>query len=117
LRWRIEIVKRELVFFFVILILGFLDWLTTVVGVLFCGATEVNPLFAGLTKSSLFVFSILKLTAVLFVAFAFYKGTLAVKSPINSWNFTKRFLYGGYSLTFLALTGIVGSNMIGLFRV
>ena len=108
--------KVEVVFLSAILLVGLLDWLTTVAGVLFCGASEVNPLLSGLAKSSLLVFSLVKLTAVTLVGFTFYKGASVSKTSVSGWNFTKGFLYGGYSLTFLALTAIVGSNMIELFR-
>jgi polyferredoxin len=109
--------KKELIFFSAIIIVGFLDWLTTVTGVFFYGATEVNPLLCGLTKSSMILFSIVKLSAVVLIGFAFYKAAAISKSRTNDWHFTKRFLYGGYSLTFLALTVVVASNMITIFRV
>jgi hypothetical protein len=109
--------KKELLLFSAIILLGFLDWLTTVTGVIFFGAAEANPLLSGLTKSSIILFSVVKLSAVLLIGFAFYKATAISKSGTNDWHLTRRFLYGGYSLTFLALTAVVASNMIAIFRV
>ena len=109
--------KKELLLFSAIILVGFLDWLTTVTGVLFFGATESNPFLSGLTKSSMLLFSGVKLSAVLLISFAFYKAAAICKSESNDWQFIKRFFYGGYSLTFLALTAIVGSNMLAIFRI
>ena len=108
--------KKELLLFSVIILLGFLDWLTTVTGLFFLGATEVNPLLSGLTKSSMILFSVVKLSAVLLIGFAFYKAAAISKSRTNDSVFATRFLYGGYSLTFLMLTVVVTSNMIVVFR-
>jgi hypothetical protein len=109
--------KKELLLFSAIILLGVLDWLTTVTGVFFLGAAEANPLLSGLTKSSMIIFSVVKLSAVLLVGFAFYRALEISKSRTNDWHLTKRFLYGGYSVTFLVLTGVVASNMIAIFRV
>jgi hypothetical protein len=109
--------KKELLFFFAIILMGFLDWLTTVIGVFFFGATEVNPLLSGLTKSSMILFSAVKLSAVVLAGFALYKAAAISRPTNNDWHFTKRFLDGGYSLTFLALTAVVANNMIVVFRL
>jgi len=109
--------KKELLLFSAIILVGFLDWLTTVTGLFFYGAAEANPLLSGLTKSSMILFSVVKLSAVVLIGFAFYKAAAISKSRTHDWRFTKRFLYGGYSLTFFALTAVVASNMIAIFRV
>jgi hypothetical protein len=111
--------KMELFFFSAIILVGFLDWLTTFAGVLFFGAAEANPFLSGLTKSSMLLFSIVKLSAVLLVGSAFYKAAAIGESTID-WHFakfTKQFLYGGFSLTFLFLSVVAASNMITLFRI
>ena len=109
--------KKELVFLSAIIILGFLDWLTTTIGIFFFGAAEANPLLSGLTRSSMILFSVVKLTAVMLIGFAFYKAVAVSRSATSDWHFTKRLLNGGYSLTFLALTAVVASNMMTIFRV
>jgi hypothetical protein len=109
--------KKELVFFSAIIVLGFLDWGTTTIGLMFYGATEVNPLLSGLTRSSMLLFSLVKLSAIVLVGFAFYKAAAMSNSATSGLHFTRRFLYGGYSLTFLALTAVVASNMISIFGV
>jgi hypothetical protein len=109
--------KKEILLFSAIILLGLLDWATTTSGILFCGATETNPLLSGLTKSSTILFDAVKLSAVAIVGLAFYKALAISKSSTKNWQNTKSFLYGGYSLTFLVLTVTVAINMIAIFKV
>lgn len=112
-----EMPKKELLFFSAIMIMGFLDWLTTVTGVLFFGATEVNPLLSGITKSSMVLFSAVKLSAVVLAGFVFYKAAVISTTPSTNWHFATRFVDGGYSLTLLALTAVVVNNLITVFKL
>jgi hypothetical protein len=107
-------IKKELLFFSSIILIGFLDWLTTVIGVLFFGATEINPMFVELTKSSMVLFSAVKLSAVFFAGFTLYKAGAICRPIANDWHFTGRFLDGGYLLTLLALTAVVTNNIIAI---
>lgn len=93
-----------------------MDWLTTVAGILFFGATEANPILTVLTKSGLLLFSVVKLSVVVIVGLTFSKAVSVGESTTCGWNFTKGFLYGGYSLTVLTLSVIVSSNIFVLFR-
>jgi len=109
--------RKEITFFFAIVFLGVLDWLTTVSGVLFFGASEVNPLLTGLTQTNLLLFSIAKLFAVLLAGFAFYKAGALIRISKADWHFTNMFLNGSCSMTVLALTAIVTSNMVAILKV
>lgn len=109
--------KKELLLLSAIIVLGCLDWLTTVTGVVYFGATEVNPLLSGLTTSSMVLFSAVKLSTVAIVGLAFYKATAINKSEASNWQFGTKFLTGGYSLTFLVLTIVVVNNIATVFRL
>ena len=65
--------KKELLFCSALILMGILDWLTTVTGILCFGAVEVNPLFAGLTKTNILVCSEIKLSIVYLQEFCFIK--------------------------------------------
>ncbi len=106
---------RELVFFSAIVLLGFLDWLTTTTGIVFFGATEVNPLLGGLAGSSMLLFSLVKLSTVVCTGLAFYKAAAISSTPTSDWQYTKRFLNAGYLATFLALTAVVINNVTTIF--
>ncbi len=105
------------IFFSTILIVGFLDWLTTVTGILFCGATEVNPLMSGLTSSSMVLFSAVKLTAVALAGVAFYKAAAIIKPTSGDGQFTSKFIIGGFSLTVFALLAVVANNVVTILSV
>ncbi len=100
----------------IVFVLGYLDWLTTMVGLIFCGGVELNPLLSGLTKSSMLIFSAAKLTAVALAGFAAYKAIDVTKSPRN-WRFTTKFVNGGISFTVLALSVVVANNMTVVFKL
>jgi hypothetical protein len=50
-----------------------MDWLTTVIGIIFFGAVEGNPFLAELTRTSLLAFTAIKLSTTIFVGLLFYK--------------------------------------------
>jgi Domain of unknown function (DUF5658) len=94
-----------------------LDWLTTVVGLLFSGGTELNPVLSGLTKSSMLVFSGAKLTGVALAGFAAYKATDITINAKNDWHLTKKFVNGGISIIVFSLIVVVANNMIVVFKL
>lgn len=109
--------RKELLFCVALILMGFLDWLTTMIGILFFGATETNPLISGLTQSSMLTFSTVKLSAVSLAGFVFYKagamGRIAGQAPC----FASRFLDSGYVVSLLALTAFVINNITVVFRL
>jgi len=102
-------IKKDLFVFSALVLVGFLDWLTTVVGVAFFGASESNPLMFGLVSLNMVLFSVVKLVAVVVAGLIFYKA-IGLTAGLNL-SFTKRFLDIGYSLTFLSLTVVVINNL------
>ncbi len=50
---------------------GSMDCLTTVIGILYFGAVELNPFIAGVVSTNLLAFVILKLTTTFFVCLTF----------------------------------------------
>jgi hypothetical protein len=105
-------IKKSWLFFSALVLVGFLDWLTTVVGVSFFGASETNPLLINIVTSSIVLFSVVKLFAVFAGGLAFYKA-VGLTTNLNK-GLTKRFLDISYSLTFLALSVVVFNNLISL---
>jgi hypothetical protein len=97
--------------------MGFLDWVTTVLGVLCFGVVEVNPLFTGMIDSNILVFSGIKLSAAMLIGFLFYKGYAIEKTPGITSNLGKRFLESGYYVSLMALTAVVTNNVITVVSV
>jgi hypothetical protein len=109
--------KKTLLFCFALLLLGFLDWLTTIAGVFCFGAVEVNPLFSGLAHSNVLAFSGIKLLVTVFVGLLFYK-TDKIKDNIGSnFNLGKHILNTGYFASFMILTVAVANNITLIVRI
>jgi len=97
--------------------MGFLYWLTTVLGILYFGAVELNPLFAGIIDSNILVYSGIKLSTSVLIGFLFYKGyTIEKTLGINS-HLGKLFLGSGYFASLMALTVVVANNIIAVVRI
>ena len=105
-------IKKNWLFFFALVLVGFLDWITTIVGVAFFGASETNPLLVDLVSSNMIIFSAVKLFAVVAGGFAFFKAVGLTKT--YNQGLTKRFLDVSFSMTFLALALVVFNNLIVL---
>ena len=108
-------VRKRLLLCSAIVLVGFLDWLTTTVGLVFFGAAEANPLLAGLTQSSMLLFSLAKLTAVSLTGAAFYKAMGGAFGQVSC--FTSRFMYSGYFASLFLLTGLAVNNIIVIIRI
>ncbi len=107
--------RWELLVFGAVVLLGTLDWATTVTGIVFRGAVETNPLLA-IATSSLPVFSAIKLAAVSLAGLAFYKAA-SMCGCGGGGKFAARFLAGGSCLTVLFLTAVVANNVIAIVSV
>lgn len=55
-----------------LVVMGSMDCLTTVVGILYFGAVELNPFIAGVVSTNLVAFTVLKLTTSVFVGLIFH---------------------------------------------
>ena len=104
--------KKEVLFAFALILMGTLDWVTTVTGTLWFGAVEVNPLFAGLTQTNILLFSVVKLAAVVLTGCLFYKADKIVEVVKSNSHLGKRVLESGYVISLMALTFAVTNNMI-----
>ena len=109
--------KKELVPCLFLISLGFLDLLTTVLGVHYFGAVEINPLFVGIINSNILIYSGIKLSTAILIGFLFYKGYANEKKPGINSNLGKRVLDSGYCVSLMALTVVVTNNMIAVVRV
>ena len=78
--------------------MGSMDWLTTIIGILYFGAVEANPFFANLTRTSLPAFTVIKLAITICVGLLFHqtKKSLMKTQDENSKVFVRmRYLLKG----------------------
>jgi hypothetical protein len=106
----VRMVKKEVIFCTTIILIGTLDWLTTIVGVVFFGATENNPLLANFTQTNLLLFSAIKLTAITITGLLFYKAETKTKRSNEFSPLLKKFVNSGYILSLFALSTVVLNN-------
>jgi hypothetical protein len=103
-----------------LVIMGITDCVTTVIGILYHGDTELNPLMTGIVNTNIGVFLVVKLTATMIAALSF---VIANKTLMKTQNKgTKTFIYSSKLikiasvgvLVFLAI--VITNNLLVLFR-
>ena len=99
-----------------LVLMGSMDWLTTIIGIFYFGAVEVNPFFADITRTNLVAFTVIKLTTTLFVGLWYYLGErmlLRLKDK-NSKSFlcARILLRGGFVVITVVLLFAVLNNLI-----
>lgn len=109
-------VKKGVIFLSSIVLLGFADLFTTVLGVAFFGAAEVNPLLSGLIQANIPFFIGLKAVAVLLSGFAFYAGTKTVAQSSNRSGMHIRFIDFGYFACVTFLSFVVTNNVVVILK-
>jgi hypothetical protein len=109
-RQMVSMVKKELFFCTTIILIGTLDWLTTIVGIVFFGATENNPLLANFTQTNMLLFSAIKLTAITITGLLFYKAETKTKLSSEISPSIKKFINSGYIISLFALSAVVLNN-------
>ncbi len=110
-------VKKEVLFCTTIILIGTIDWLTTLVGIVFFGASETNPLLANLTQSNMVLFSVVKLIAVTLTGLIFYKAETQTRLTNKISPFAKKFLNAGYLTSLLMLSAVVINNFNAIFKL
>jgi len=102
-----------------LIIMGTIDCITTVIGILYHGATELNPFMAGIVSTNIGAFLIVKLATIMIAPSSF---VLADKTLRNTQNKgTKTFIFSSKlikiasasTLVFLAI--VVTNNLLVLF--
>ena len=99
-----------------LILMGSMDWLTTIVGIAFFGAIEANPFLADITQISLPLFTVIKLSTTIMVGLLFYKAekTLLGTPDKNTRSFkiARITLRAAYISAILLLLSAVLNNLI-----
>jgi hypothetical protein len=100
--------------------MGYADWLTTIVGIAYFGAVELNPLFAEITRTNLVAFTAIKMTTAIFTCLLFYAGEtmlLRLKDRDSKYFSSSRIiLMGGYVIMTTVLLIAILNNVIVVAR-
>jgi len=100
--------------------MGSMDWLTTIIGIVYFGAVEGNPFLAEIARISLPAFTAIKLSTTIVVGLLFYKAEkiLLRTQDKNSLSFrcTRIILRGAYLTATVFLLIAVLNNLIVVAR-
>ena len=104
-----------------LVLMGSMDCLTTVIGILYFGAIELNPLIAGVVSTNLPAFVVLKAFSTVFVCLIFIQAeNILMKTKDKaSWTFslTRRLLNVAYVGVILFLAVVVANNVLVLAKL
>jgi len=101
-----------------LVLMGSMDCLTTVIGMLYFGAVELNPFIAGIVSTNLPAFVILKLTTTIFVCLLFVQTEKILMKTSNkttkAFNYTHKLLKLTYMGIIAFLVIVVANNLMVL---
>jgi predicted secreted protein len=97
-------------------LMGSVDWLTTIIGIVYFGAVEGNPFLAEITRVSLPAFTVIKLSTTVIVGLLFYKAEKILlrtqDKNSRSFRYTRIMLRGTYIAATVFLLIAVLNNLI-----
>ncbi len=99
-----------------LILMGSMDWLTTIVGIVYFGAVEGNPFLANITQTSLLMFTVIKLSTTVMVGLLFYKAEKALlgtpDKSTRSFKCARIVLRAAYVVATVVLLFAVLNNLI-----
>jgi hypothetical protein len=101
---------------FILILMGSIDCLTTVIGVLYFGAAELNPLMTGIVSTNIVAFSVLKISATFLIGFTYIlaKRTLnrALNKESKSFRYSNIFMKLAYAGLIIFLFMVIMNNLL-----
>jgi hypothetical protein len=115
-----SILRARAVLSLTLVLMGTMDWLTTIIGIAYFGAVESNPFMAGLTSTSLITFTAVKLTTTMLVALLFYNAEKTLFAAPNrtshTFMLTRITLRVAYIVAATLLLAAVVNNLLVVAR-
>jgi len=104
--------KKEVIPSLLIIVMGLMDCVTTIIGVAFSGAKELNPAMAVIVNSNVGAFLVVKVAATAFIAFAYFFGRRVLMHLPNKEGKTFTYSMRGLTLAYLGLVGFLGFAVV-----
>jgi hypothetical protein len=96
--------------------MGSIDCLTTVIGVLYFGASELNPLMTGIVSTNIVAFLALKISATFLIGFTYILAKRSLNRILNkeskSFKYSNRLLKIAYTGLMVFLLIVILNNLI-----
>jgi hypothetical protein len=112
----VYMLKTEVFPSFLLIFMGSIDCLTTVIGVLYFGAVELNPFMAGIVSTNIGAFLVVKLAATILIAFTYILANKTLMKTQNkstkSFKYSCKFLKVAYAGILAFLVIVVANNLI-----
>jgi hypothetical protein len=101
-----------------LIVMGSIDALTTIIGVLHYGASELNPLLAGIVHTNIFAFVVLKLAATFFIGVTYIVARRMLNQTQDktskSYHYSNLFTKVAYAGVILFLAIVITNNFFVL---
>ncbi len=108
--------KTEVFLGSLLMLVGSIDCLTTVIGVLYRGATELNPFMTGIVSSNIGDFLVVKIAATVFTAFTYILANRILMKTKNkstkAFKYSLRFIKVAYIGIIVFLAIVVANNFL-----
>ena len=99
-----------------LILMGSMDWLTTIIGIVYFGAVEGNPFLSDITGTSLLAFTAIKLSTTIVVGLLFYKAEKTLlrtqDKGTRSFRYARIVLRGAYIIATTLLLAAVVNNLL-----
>ncbi|MGA3061255.1 MAG: DUF5658 family protein [Candidatus Bathyarchaeia archaeon] len=111
-----HMLKTQAIPTFLLILMGTIDCLTTVIGVVYSGAKELNPFMAGIVSTNIGAFLAVKIAATILIASTYILANKTlIKTPnktSKSFKYSSKFLKIAYAgiLTFMII--VVANNLL-----
>jgi uncharacterized membrane protein len=116
----VYMLKTEVFPSFLLIFMGSIDCLTTVIGVLYFGAVELNPFMAGIASTNIQAFLIIKIAATILIAFTYMQANKTLMKTENksskSFTYSYKFLKIAYAVIILLLVIVIANNLLIIMR-
>jgi hypothetical protein len=103
---------------YLLIVMGTLDCVTTTVGVMFFGASEMNPVLTGIVSTSIPAFLVLKMSATIFIAATYFQAKKVLNAATDktrkSYIYSNRLLKVVYAALVIFLVTVVLNNLMVL---
>ena len=111
---------KEIIPSLLLILMGSIDCLTTVIGVLYSGAKELNPLMAGIVSTNMGAFLAVKIAATLFIAFTYILANRTLTKTQNkaskSFKYSYKLIKVAYAGIMVFMIIVVANNLLVLLK-
>jgi hypothetical protein len=105
---------------FILILMGSIDCLTTVIGVIYFGAAEMNPLMAGIVSTNIVAFLVLKILATFLIGFTYILAKRSLNKIPNkeskSFKYSNRLMTIVYTSLMVFLFIVIVNNLLILLN-